>query len=217
MWELDCKESWTLRNWCFWTVLLEKMLESPLDFKEIKPAKPKANQSWMYIGRTDAEAATPIFWPLDGKSWLIAKDLDAGKEWGQEEKEVTEDKMVDWHHWFNGHEFEQTLGDSEGQGSLVFCSPWGCKELDMTEQLNSNNTFHTLVICKEYLSQSGGGRKLKETITIMWCDPLIWGAWKPETLSNFPWENEEKAILKPSCLESTLVNFIKDIRIFAFH
>ena len=105
MWELDCKESWALKNWCFWTVVLEKMLESPLDCKEIQLIHPKGNQSWVFIGRTDAEAATPILWPPHAKSWLIWKDSDAGKDCGQEEKAKTEDKMFGWHHWFTGLEF----------------------------------------------------------------------------------------------------------------
>ena len=125
MWELDHKEGWVLKNWCFWTVVLEKALESPLDYKEIKPVNPKGNQSWIFIGRTEAEA--PILWPTDGKSWLTGKDPDAGRDWGQEEKGMTEDEMVGWHHRFNGHEFEQALGVGDGQGSLVWCSPWGCK------------------------------------------------------------------------------------------
>ena len=130
--ELDYKESWVPKNWCFWTVVLEKTLESPLDFKEIQPVHPKGNQSWIFTGRTDVEAETPILWPPDAKTWLIGKDPDAGKDWGQEEKETTEDEMVGWHHQLNGLEFEQTLGDSEGQGSLACCSPWGSKELDTT-------------------------------------------------------------------------------------
>ena len=113
-------------------MVLEKTPESPLDSKEIKPVNPKGNQSWKFTGRTDAEAETLILWPSDVKSWLIGKDSDAGKDWGQEEKWVTEDEMVGWHHWLDGHEFEQTLRDNEGQGSLVRCSPWGCKELDMS-------------------------------------------------------------------------------------
>ena len=103
---LDYKESWVLKNWWFWTVVLEKTLESPLDCKEIKPVHPKGDQSWVFIGRTDAEAETPIIWPPDVKSWLIGKDPDAGKDWRQEEKGMTEDEMVGWHHWLNGHEFE---------------------------------------------------------------------------------------------------------------
>ena len=106
MWELDYKEGWAPKNWCFWTVLLEKILESPLDCKEIQPLYPKGNQSWMFIGRTDAEAETPILWPPDAKSWLLGKDLDAGKAWRQEEKGTTDDEMVGWHHQLNGHEFE---------------------------------------------------------------------------------------------------------------
>ena len=106
MWELDHKESWVLKNWCFWTVVLEKTLKSPLDCKEIKPVYPKGNQSWIFTGRTDAEAETPIFWPPDVKNWLIRKDPDAGKDWRQEEKGTTEDEMVGWHHRLNGHEFE---------------------------------------------------------------------------------------------------------------
>ena len=123
--ELDYKESWTLKNWCFWTVALEKTLESPLNCKEIKPVSPEGNESWIFIGRTDAAIETPILWPPDTKSQLIGKDPDPGKDWGQEEKGMTDDEMVGWHHWFNGHEFEQTLGAVAGQGSLVCCSPWG--------------------------------------------------------------------------------------------
>ena len=118
-------------NWCFQTAVLEKILESPLDCKEIKPVNPKGNQPWTFIGRTDADSEAPILWPPDEKSWLIGKDPDAGKDSGQE-KGVTEDEMVGWHHWLHGLEFDQTLGNSEGQGSLVCCSSWGRRELDMT-------------------------------------------------------------------------------------
>jgi len=106
IWELDYKESWAPKNWCFWTVVLEKTLESPLDCKEIQPVHPKGNQLWIFIGRTDAEAETPILWPPDAKDWLIAKDPDAGKEWRWEEKGMTEDEMVGWHHQLYGHEYE---------------------------------------------------------------------------------------------------------------
>ena len=123
MWELDYKVNWEPKNWCFWTVVLEKTLESPLDCKEIQPVHPKGNQSWVFIGRTDVEAETPILWPPDAKSWLILKDPDAGKDWRQEEKGTIEEEMVVWHHWLNGHEFEQVPGDGERQGSLVCCSP----------------------------------------------------------------------------------------------
>ena len=104
MWELDCEESWALKNWCFWTVVLEKTLESPLDCKEIQPVHPKGDQSWVFIERTDFEAETPIILPPDVKSWLIWKDPDAGKDWSQEEKGITEDEMFGWHCWLNGHE-----------------------------------------------------------------------------------------------------------------
>ena len=133
--ELDYKESWVQKNWCFWTVLLEKTLESPLDSREIQPVHPKGDQSWVFIGKTDAESETPILWPPDVKNWLIWKDPDAGKDWRWEEKGKTEDEMVAWHHWLNGHEFEEAPGVSDGQGSLACCSPWGGKESDTTEWL----------------------------------------------------------------------------------
>ena len=137
MWELDYKESYALKNWCFWTVVLEKTLKSPLDCKEIHPlVDPKGSQSWIFIGKTDAEAETPILWPPDAKSRLVGKDPDAGKNWRQEEKGTTEDEMVGWHHWLNGHEFKQTPGVGNGQRSLTCYSPWGCKGSDTTEQLN---------------------------------------------------------------------------------
>ena len=125
------------KNWCFRTAVLERTFESPLDCKEIKSVNPKRNQPWIFIGRTDAEAEALIHWPPDVKNWLIWKDPDAGKDWRQEEKAATEDEMVGWHQWLNGHEFEQTLGDSEGQGSLMCYSPWG-KKSDTTEWLNNN-------------------------------------------------------------------------------
>ena len=136
MWELDYKESWALKNWCFWTVVLEKTLESPLDCKEIHPVHPKGDQSWVFIGRTDVEAETPIFWPPDAKSWLTWKDPDAGRDWGQEEKGMTEDEMVRWHPRLDGHGFGWTPGVGDGQGGLACCNSWGHKELDMTEWLN---------------------------------------------------------------------------------
>ena len=132
MWELDHKEGWALKNWCFQTVLLKKTLESLLNSKEINPVNLKGNQHWILIGSTDAKAEAPILWPPDVKSLLFAKDPAAGKNWGQEEKGVTEDEMVGWHHRLNGHEFEQTPRDSEGQGSLACWIPWGCKESDTT-------------------------------------------------------------------------------------
>ena len=123
MWELDCKESWALKNWCLWTVVLEKTLESPLDCKEIQLVHSKGDQSWVFIGRTDGKAEIPVLWPPDAKSWLIGKDPDAGKVWRWEEKGTTEDEMVDWHHRLNGPEFEQALRVGDGQGSLACYSP----------------------------------------------------------------------------------------------
>ena len=136
MWELDCEESWAPKNWCFWTVMLEKALESPLDCKEIQPVHSEGDQSWVFIGRTDVEAETLILWPPDAKTWLIWKDPDAGKSWGQEEKGMTEDKMVGWHHWLSGHGFGWTPGVGDGQRGLAFCDSWGCKELDTNKWLN---------------------------------------------------------------------------------
>ena len=135
--------TWSMKNnllvatWCIRTVVLEKTLESPLESKEIKPINPKGNQPWLFIRRTDAEA--PMLCPSDAKSWLIRKDPEAGKDWEQEEKGMTEDELVGWHHQLDGHEFEQALGDSEGLRSLACCSPWGFKESDTTEKLNNNN------------------------------------------------------------------------------
>ena len=136
MWELDHKEGWEPKNWCFQTVVLEKILGSPLNCKEMKPVSPKGNQFWIFIGRADAEAEAPIIWPPDVKNWLIGKDLDAGKDWRREEEGTSEDEMVLWHRRLNGREFEQALGVGDGQGSLVCCSPWGLKGLDTTERLN---------------------------------------------------------------------------------
>ena len=134
-WKLSTKELMLLN--CY----LENTLESPLDFKEIQPVQPKGDYTWMFIGRTDVKAETPVLSPSDAKSWLIWKDPDAGKDWKKEEKGTTEDEMVGWHHQLNGHESEQTVGDGEGQGSLACCSPWGHKESDTTERLNWTGNF----------------------------------------------------------------------------
>ena len=136
---LGHNEGWAPKNCCFWNVVLGKTLESPLDHKEIKPVNPKGNQPWIFIGGTDTEAEAPILWPPDTKSWLIRNDPDAGKDLRQQEKGTTEDKMIGWHHWLNGHEFEQARGNGEGQGSLACCSPWDWKESDTAEQLNNSN------------------------------------------------------------------------------
>ena len=150
-----------LKNWCFQTVVLEKILESPLDSKEIKSVNLKGNQTWIFTGGTGAEAEAPMLWPPDAKNWLTGKDPVAGKVWWQEEKWVTEDGMAGWHHWLNGHEFEfeQTLEDGEGWGSLVCCSSWGHKELDTTERLNNNSIWYSYririkLIIVEYLFPS---------------------------------------------------------------
>ena len=136
IWKLDCEESWAPKNWCFWSVVLEKTLESPLDCKEIQPVHPKGDQSSVFFGTTDAKAETPILWPPHVKSWLIGKDSDAGRDWGQEEKGTTEDEMAGWHHRLEGHEFGWTPGVGDGQGGLACCGSWGHKEWDMTEWLN---------------------------------------------------------------------------------
>ena len=133
MWKLYHKESQAQKNWCFWTVVLEKILESPLDCKEFQSVNSRGNQSWIFIGRTDAEAEAPILWPPDAKNWLLGKDPDAGKDWRQEEKGTTEDEMAGWHHWLDGHGFEQALGVGDGQGGLACCGPWDRKESDTTE------------------------------------------------------------------------------------
>ena len=140
MWELDHKESWAPKNWCFWTVVLEKTLESPLDCKEIKPVNAKRNQFWIFIGRMGDEAEVPVLGLPDANSQLTGKGPIAGKDWRQEKKRMTEHEMVGWHHRLNGHEFEQASGDGEGWGSLACYSPWGHKELDTTEWLNNNGT-----------------------------------------------------------------------------
>ena len=172
MWELDCVESWAPKNWCFWTVVLEKTLESPLDCKEIQPVHPKGDQSWIFIGRTDAE--TPILWPPDAKTWLIGKDPDAGKDWRQEEKGTTEDEMVR----LNGHEFEQAPGVGDGQGGL--CSPLEGKESGLSDW-TTNPSLEMSLLLK--------GRKLQHSSMVpssghsddlhlpIWRKPLRRDAW----------------------------------------
>ena len=146
MWELEYKESWALKNWCFWTVVLEKTPESPLDSKEIQPVHPKGNQSWMFIGKTDAEAETPILWPPDVKNWLIWKDPDAGKYWRQEEKRMTEDEMVGWHHWLNGHELSklwELVMDRKGRPGVVQSMASQRVRHDWATELNRTKTVFT--------------------------------------------------------------------------
>ena len=151
MWELDCEESWAPKNWCFGTVVLEKNLVSSLDCKEIQPVHSK-DQSWVFIGRTDTKAETPIFWPPYAKSWFIGKDPDVGRDWGQEEKGTTEGEMAGWHHWRNGHEFEWTPGVGDGQGGLACCNSWGCKELNTPEGLNWTELVSPMSVATHHLS-----------------------------------------------------------------
>ena len=175
MWELDYKESWVRNNWCFWTVVLEKTLESPLDCKEIELVHSKGDLSWVFVGRTDAEAETPILWPPDAKSWLIGKDSDAGRDWGQEEKGTTEDEMAGRHHWLNGDDFGWTPGVGDGQGGLACCDSWGYKESDMTERLNWTELKHFLTL-------------LTLLLTVSFLLPVtVWVFLSPQSL---PWVSE---------------------------
>ena len=146
MWELDCEESWAPKDWCFWTVVLEKTLVSPLDYKEIQPVHSKGDQPWVFFGKNDAKAETPVLWPPHAKSWLIGKDSDAGRDWGQEEKGATKDAMAGWHHWLDGRESEWTPGDGDGQGGLACCDSLGRKESDTTEQLNWTESYYMIIL-----------------------------------------------------------------------
>ena len=147
MWELDCEESWAPKNWCFWTVVLEKTLESPLDYEEIQPVHPKGEQSWVFTGRNDAEAESPILWPLHVKSWLIrvGKDSDAGRDWGQEKKGTTEDEMAGWHHWLDAREFGWSPAVDDGQGGLACCDSWGHKSQTRLSDWNELNWTESLI------------------------------------------------------------------------
>ena len=152
MWVLDCGEDWAPKNWCFWTVVLEKTFESPLDCKEIQLVHPKGDKSWVFTGKIDVEAETPILWPCDAKNWLIGKDLEAGKDWGQEEKGMTEDEMVGWHHQLNGHGFGWTPGVGDGPGGLACWGSWGCRvrhdwatELNWTARQSANKYFVDII------------------------------------------------------------------------
>ena len=179
MWELDHKESWGPKNWCFWTMVLEKTLESPLDCKEIRPVNPKGNQSWIFFGRTDVEAETPILWPRDMKNRLIRKHPDAERDWRQKEKGTTKDETVGWHHWLDGHEFEQALGVDDGQGSLACCSPC-CHRVrhDWVTELNWCQQY--LVTLQSHLSN------VLETFTQAENQGLCWDSWgKWETIVPF--------------------------------
>ena len=177
--QFQCPSRDELMNWCFWTVVLEKTLESPLDCKEIKPVNPKGNQSWILTGRTDAEAEeAPILRPPDAKSQLIGKDPDAGKDWRQE-KGTTEDEMVGWHHRLNGHECEQALGIGDGQGGSACRSPWGRKESDTTEHLNWTELKALVTIFLRQFEKAGEEQKnqdweMTEWPLISYLRPLFW-------------------------------------------
>ena len=153
MWELDCEEGWGPKNWWFWTVVLGKTLESPLDCKEIQPAHYKGDQPWDFFGRNNAKAETPVLRSPHAKSWLIGKDSDAGRDWGLEEQGMTEDEMAGWHNWLDGHESAWTPGVGDGQGGLECCNSWGCKESDTTKGLNWTfmNTKVTTLLPMDYL------------------------------------------------------------------
>ena len=149
MWELDCEESWAPKNWCFWTVVLEKTLESPLDCKQIQPIHSERDQPWDFFGRNDAKAETPVLGPPHAKSWLIGKDSDAGRDLGQEEKRTIEDEMAGWHHRLNGPESEWTPGVGDGQGGLACWDSWGLKESVTTEQLNWTERQYFILLSQD--------------------------------------------------------------------
>ena len=166
MWELNCEESWVPKNWCFWTVVLEKTLESPLASKAIQPIHSKKDQPWVFFRRNDAEAETPVLWPPHAKCWLIGKDSDAGRDLGQEEKGMTEYEMAGWHHRLDGRESEWTLGDGDGQEGLVCRDTWGHKESDTTEQLNWRYIWQVFPKCLESLASSV--QELVKVCTFHW-------------------------------------------------
>ena len=173
MWGLDYRESWAPKNWCFWTVVLEKTLESLLDCKEIQPVHPEGNQCWIFFEKTDVEVKMLILWPPYVKNWLIWKDPDAGEDWGQEEKGTTEDEMVGWHYQLSGHEFELTLGVGDRQGGLACFSPWGCKELDMTEWLNWTELMGTAdSLEKSLMLGKIEGRRRRRHQRMRWLDGI---------------------------------------------
>ena len=186
MWELDCEESWAPKNWCFWTVMLEKTLESPLDCKEIHQVHPKGDQPWVFIGRTDAEAETPLLWPPDAKSWLVGKDPDTGRDWGQEEKGTIEDEMAGWHQQLDGYEFEQTLGVGDGQEGLACCNSWSRRvrhnwatELNWTElsNLHATNTNLQMVLVVKKTSANAGVARCEVD---PWVKKIPWSwTWQP--------------------------------------
>ena len=196
MWVLDHIEGWAAKNWCFQIMVLEKNLESLLDCKEVKPVNPKGNQPWIFIEKTDAEDEAPIIWPSDAKSWLIWKDPDAGKNWRQEEKATTEDEVVGWYHRLNGHEFEQTLGDGEGQWSLECFSPWCCKELDMIEWLNNDAKSWTGSHTQRFSESNQGSWQVSKLF--LWLISASWLRPDPAQRNTTNWENLDRSVgLRP--------------------
>ena len=197
MWALDYKESWVLKNWCFWTVVLEKTLESLLGCKEIQPVHPKGDKSWVFIGKTDAEAETPILWPPDVNNWLTGKDSDAGNNWRQEEKGMTEDEIVGWHHQLNGHEFKQAPRDGEGQGSLACGSPSSSRvshdwatELNWSQQMicrackpHVGNSFCWFLLWSDYLHCFPAVTGVQTCALPIWKD-WCW-SWNSNTLATW--------------------------------
>ena len=189
MWELDCEEGWALKNWCFWTVVLEKTLESPLDCKEIQPVHCEGDQFWDFFGGTDAKAEPPVLWPPHAKSWLIGKESDAGRDWGQEEKGMTENEMPGWHHWLDGHEFGWTPGVGDGQGGLASCNSWGRKESDTTERVNWTNwtelkCSYVLLKMKQHRYKRSPFLTFSNSIVFL-LSFATWGNHYPSVLLNF--------------------------------
>ena len=183
MWELDCEEGWALKNCCFWTVVLEKTLESPLDCKEIQPVHSEGDQLWAFFGRNDAKAEAPVLWPPHVKSWLIGKDTDPGRDWGQEEKGMTEDDMAGWHHGLDGRESEWSLRVGDGQGGLACCDSWGHKESDTTEWLNWTELNWEYGGVEKAPELSG---KLKNLILQRECDQVRLHGIRPSKSTNLP-------------------------------
>ena len=197
MWELDYEESWAPKNWCFWTVVLEKTLASLLDCKEIQPVHPKGDQSWVFIGRTDVEAETPILWPPHAKSWVIGKDPDAGRDWGQEEKGMTEDEMAGWYHWLDGREFGWILGVGDGQGDLACCNSWVAKSRtrlsDWTElnwRRGSLSIYPPTLLHHWLRGILGVGSPALPTHSVkVQCTLLVWLWMSRQTESHWPYGN----------------------------
>ena len=179
MWQLDCEGGWAPKNWCFWTVVLEKTLESSLDCKEIQPVHSEGDQPWDFFGRNDVKAENLVLWPPHAESWLIVKDSDAGRDWGPEEKGMTEDEMTGWHHGLNGLESEWTPGAGHGQGGLACCDSWGRKESDMTERLNWTGLMYQILEITLPIGETNSlwDQENKDTLLLLLSFEIIVGAW----------------------------------------